>query len=313
MIGFVLRRVLTLLPLLLLVSIGVFLVLRLGHGDPALDYLRLSQIPPTDAALTQARTDLGLDRPLAEQYLSWLGRAVVLDFGTSWVTRRPVLPEILHYLPATLQLAGAALALTIGLGLPLGVWAALRRSRWPDHLTRTFTALGVSLPSFWLGFLLILLFSVTLGWLPPLGQGGLQHLLMPAFALALMSICINIRLVRSSVLEHLGERHVGFARARGLPERVVVGRHVVLNALIPPVTAVGLHIGELLGGAMVVEIVFGWPGVGRYALQAISNRDFPALQCFILVMTTVFVLCNLAVDIVYAWIDPRIRLARGAA
>lgn len=309
MLAFVLRRVMTLLPLLLIVSLAVFLVLRLGRGDPAMVYLRLSQIPPTDAALAQARLDLGLTLPLWEQYLHWLADLVRLDLGHSWVTGRPVLEELLHYLPATLQLAGTALLLTIVVSAPLGIWAALRKDRWPDHLTRLISFIGVAVPSFWLGFLLILLFSVTLGWLPAMGRGGWQHLIMPAFATALMSICINMRLIRSAVLGQLGDRHVAYARARGVPELAVIGRHVVRNALIPPVTAIGLHVGELIGGAMVVEIVFGWPGVGRYALQAISNQDYPVLQGFILLMTSVFVLCNLLVDILYAWLDPRIRLA----
>ncbi|CAH2604879.1 Ni(2(+)) ABC transporter membrane subunit NikB [Rhodovastum atsumiense] len=310
MSGFILRRVLSLAPLLLIVSLALFLMLHLGRGDPAMDYLRLSQIPPTDAAVAQARTELGLDRPLAVQYLSWLAGVVRLDFGVSWVTRHPVLEDIATFLPATLQLAAAALALTIVLGVPLGVVAALARNRWPDHLTRVVAFLGVSVPNFWLGYLLILLFAVTLGWLPAMGRGGPEHLILPAIATAAMSASIMLRLVRSSVLGQLGNRHLVFARARGLSERTVIGRHVLLNAMIPPLTAIGLHIGELLGGAMVVEVVFGWPGVGRYALQAISNRDFPALQGFVVVMTMIYVICNLVIDIAYAWIDPRIRLGR---
>ncbi|WP_027134901.1 nickel ABC transporter permease subunit NikB [Geminicoccus roseus] len=307
MLRFVLRRLLSLLPLLLIVSVAVFLVLRLGRGDPALDYLRLSQIPPTEAALAHARTELGLDRPLATQYLDWLTGVLRGDFGTSWATHRPVLDELLYFLPATLQLAGAALMLTILAGVPLGVLAALTRDRWPDQLTRLFAFVGVSIPNFWLAFLLILLFAVKLDWLPPMGRGGIEHLILPTIATALMSTSINLRLMRASVLGQMGERHLPFARARGLSEPAVIGRHVVRNALIAPLTAIGLHVGELIGGAMVVEIVFGWPGVGRYVLQAISNRDFPVLQGFILVMTAVFVLCNLAVDIAYAWLDPRIR------
>jgi nickel transport system permease protein len=306
--GFVLRRLLSLLPLLLIVSAVFFLLLHPGRGDPALDYLRLSRIPPSDAALALARTELGLDHSLPAQYLSWLGGALRLDLGTSWATRRPVTEDILHVPLATLQLAGAVLALVFLVGLPLGVVAALYRDRWPDHLTRAVTFLGVSLPNFWLGFLLVLVFSVQLGWLPSMGRGGLASLIMPAVATATVSLCVILRLVRASLLGVLQERHLVFVRARGLPERDVVLRHAVPNALIPPLTAIGLHLGELLGGAMVVEAVFSWPGLGRYALQAISNRDFPALQGFVLTMTVVFVLCNLLVDLAYAWLDPRIRL-----
>jgi nickel transport system permease protein len=309
MLRFIIRRLLVLVPLLLAVSAIVFLILRMGKGDPAMAYLRLSQIPPTDEALAVARELLGLNKPLAVQYLDWLARALRLDFGLSYVTRRPVLAEILYYLPATLSLAGVSLLLTVAVSVPLGMWAALRKDRLPDHLTRALAFVGVSLPKFWLGFLLVLVFSIWLGWLPPMGRGGPLHFLLPALSLALMSLCINIRLIRVSMLENLGSRSVLYARARGLRERTVVGVHVFKNSLIPVVTALGMHMGELLGGAVVVENVFAWPGVGRFAVSAIYNRDYPVMQCFILLMVVIFVLCNLLVDIGYAMLDPRIRLA----
>jgi nickel transport system permease protein len=308
MLRFALRRLLALPLLLLLVSAVFFALLRLGRGDPVLDYLRLSQVPATDTALALARQQLGLDRPLPLQYLDWLAGAVRLDLGTSWATQRPVLTDILQAIPATLQLAGAAMALVLLAGLPLGLLAALHRDRWPDHLTRALALLGVSLPNFWLGFLLVLLFSVQLGWLPAMGRQGWASLVMPAIATGMVSLCVMLRLMRASVLGVLGDRHLVFARARGLPEHAVIGRHVVPNALIPPLTTLGLHLGEMLGGAMVVEMVFAWPGLGRYALLAISNRDYPALQGFVLSLTAVFVFCNLAVDLLYAWLDPRMRL-----
>lgn len=309
MLRYIFRRLAALIPMLFGVSVVVFLMLRLGRGDPALDYLRLSQIPPTDAALLEARHFLGLDRPLIEQYGVWLGKAFQLDFGISYVTRRPVLDEILYYLPATLELAGVALILTLVVSVPLGVWAALNRERLPDHIVRGIAFTGVSVPNFWLGFLLVLCFSVWLGWLPPLGRGGIERLVMPAVTVSLMSLAINARLLRTSMLEVAGQRHVLYARLRGLPERQVIGRHVFHNALLPVVTAVGMHIGELIGGTLVVENIFGWPGLGRFAVAAIYSRDYPVLQCFTLLMTGIFVLCNLAVDILYAWLDPRIRIA----
>jgi nickel transport system permease protein len=177
-----------------------------------------------------------------------------------------------------------------------------------DHATRLFAFVGVSTPSFWLGFLLVYLFAIRLGWLPPLGKGGLPHLVLPAATLALMSTAVNTRLIRASVLEHLSTRSVLYARARGVPERDVIGRHVLRNAMIPIVTAIGMHVGELLGGAVVVESIFAWPGVGRYAVSAIFNRDYPVLQCFTLLMTAIFVVCNLLVDVLYACLDPRLRL-----
>ncbi|UIY44792.1 nickel ABC transporter permease subunit NikB [Methylobacterium radiotolerans] len=309
MLRFIAARLALIPPMLLGVSILVFVMLRLGQGDPALDYLRLSQIPPTDAALADAHILLGLDRPFVVQYLDWLWRALQGDFGLSYVTRRPVLPELLGYLPATLELAGTALAVTIAVSLPLGAWAAAHRGGWQDRLVRGIAVLGVSLPNFWIAFLLVALFSVTLGWLPPMGRGTLAHLVMPALAICLMSLSVNARLLRASMLEVAGTRHVLYARLRGLPERTVRRRHVFRNALVPVVTATGMHVGELLGGALVVETIFSWPGVGRYAVSAIYNRDYPVIQCFTLVMTAVFVLCNLAVDIAYAWLDPRMRLA----
>jgi nickel transport system permease protein len=309
---FVLKRLLLLVPILFMVSLVVFIILRLGKGDPAMAYLRLSQIPPTDEALATAREILGLNKPMIVQYVTWLGKALHLDFGLSYVTRRPVLNDILYYLPATLSLAGVSLLLTLLVSVPLGVLAALGRDRLIDHVTRALAFCGVSMPNFWLGFLLVYLFAIVLGWLPPMGRGTPAHMILPAITLSLMSLSINIRLIRASMLENLGSRSVLYARARGLSELRIVGFHVLKNSFIPVVTAIGMHVGELLGGAAVVESVFAWPGVGRYAVSAICNRDYPVMQCFILFMVVIFVICNLLVDICYALLDPRIRVQGGA-
>lgn len=309
MARYILRRVLTLIPILLVVSVAVFLVLRLAKGDPAMAYLRMSNIPPTEQALVEARKELGLDKPVAVQYADWLKKALRLDFGRSYVTGRPVLEEILHYLPATLILAGAGLLLTLAVSVPLGVAAALGKDGFPDHLMRAFSFVGVSLPNFWLGLLLVLLFSVKLGLLPAMGRGGPAHMIMPVVTLSFMSIAINVRFLRAGLLENFKSRSVLYARARGVPERRITWVHVMRNSMIPVVTSVGMHLGEMLGGAVIVENIFSWPGVGRFAVQAVFNRDYPTLQCFILLMTVIFVLCNLCVDILYAFIDPRIRLA----
>ena len=309
MAGFILRRLLLLVPMLLAASLAIFLLLRLGPSDPALDYLRLSRLPPTPQALEEARAFLGLDRPIAAQYLDWLGRALQGDFGVSYATQRPVLPDLLHYLPATLQLAGLALLLTLGVSVPLGMWAARHRDGIPDQVVRFVAFLGVSMPNFWLGFLLVLLFSVHLGWLPAMGRGTWAHMVMPAVAISLMSLAINARLLRASMLEVAGQRHVVYARLRGLSERRVEGAHVLRNALLPIITATGMHVGELIGGTLIIESIFGWPGVGRYAVSAIFNRDYPVIQFFTLLMVAIFVLCNLLVDIAYAYADPRVRLS----
>lgn len=308
MAKFVIKRLALLLPLLWCVSLIVFFVLRMAQGDPAMAYLRMSNIPPTEESLALARQELGLDKPVLTQYALWLGKAVQLDFGRSYVTGKPVLDEILYYFPATLLLAGTGLVFTLLVSVPLGVLAAFRKDQLPDHITRGIAFLGVSLPGFWLGFLMIYLFSVKLGWLPPMGRGGVSHLIMPVMTLSFMSIAINIRFIRANVLEHMRSRAILYARARGIGEKRVVWIHAMRNALIPVITAIGMHLGELLGGSVLVENIFSWPGVGRYAVQAVLNRDYPVLQCFILMMTVVFVVCNLVVDTLYALIDPRIRL-----
>jgi len=311
MAAFILRRLLLLPPMLLLASVAIFLLLRLGPSDPAMDYLRLSRVPPTEPALEAARQLLGLDQPLVMQYLDWLWRALHLDFGASYATQRPVLPDLLYYLPATLQLAGIALAFTLGVSIPLGMWAAKHRNRAPDQIVRLIAFFGVSMPNFWLGSLLVLLFSVQLGWLPPMGRGGWAHMVMPTIAISLMSLAINARLLRASMLEVAGQRHITYARLRGLPEGRIERSHILRNALLPIITATGMHVGELIGGTLIIESVFGWPGVGRYAVSAIYNRDYPVIQCFTLLMVGIFVICNLVVDIVYAYADPRIRLSAG--
>ncbi|HFK5463830.1 TPA: nickel ABC transporter permease subunit NikB [Morganella morganii] len=309
MMRFIFRRVLLLIPMLLGTSLFIFLILRLGPSDPALDYLRLSKIPPTPQAVESARELLGLDKPVMTQYFHWLSDAPHLDFGISYATQKPVLPDLLYFLPATLQLAGLALALTIILSVPMGMLAARYREKWPDQLVRVIAFIGVSMPNFWLGFLLILLFSIHLGWLPPMGKGEAKHLIMPVIAISLMSLAINARLLRASMLEVAGQRHVRYARLRGLSEMTVERSHILRNAWLPVITAIGMHIGELLGGALIIESIFSWPGVGRYAVSAIMNRDYPVIQCFTLLMVVIFVLCNLIVDIIYAIADPRIRLS----
>lgn len=309
MMRFIFRRVLLLIPMLLGTSLFIFLILRLGPSDPALDYLRLSKIPPTPQAVESARELLGLDKPIMTQYFHWLSDALHLDFGISYATQKPVLPDLLYFLPATLQLAGLALALTIILSVPMGMLAARYREKWPDQLVRVIAFIGVSMPNFWLGFLLILLFSIHLGWLPPMGKGEAKHLIMPVIAISLMSLAINARLLRASMLEVAGQRHVRYARLRGLSEMTVERSHILRNAWLPVITAIGMHIGELLGGALIIESIFSWPGVGRYTVSAIMNRDYPVIQCFTLLMVVIFVLCNLIVDIIYAIADPRIRLS----
>lgn len=305
-----LRRLALLPVLLLLVSVIIFVLLHVGRGDPAMDYLRLSGITPTDQALMEARHRLGLDLPLVQQYGHWLWGALHLNFGTSFISGEPVLAMLLDYLPATLSLVAVALVVTVIFSVALGLLAGSYPDRWPDHLVRLIAFLGVSMPNFWLGFLMVLLFSVWLEWLPPMGYGGPLHFVMPAMAISLMTISINARMLRTSLLEARAQRHVHYARLRGLSAGRQLRAHVLPHALLPLLTASGMAIGELIGGAFVIENIFAWPGVGRLAVEAIHNRDFPVLQCFTLLMTLVYVLANLSVDVVHAWLDPRIRRHR---
>ncbi|MVT04867.1 nickel ABC transporter permease subunit NikB [Enterobacter sp. 10-1] len=308
---YVLRRILLLIPMIFAASVIIFLMLRLGTGDPALDYLRLSNLPPTPEMVASTRAMLGLDQSLVTQYASWLWKALHLDFGLSFATQRPVIDDVMHFLPATMQLAGAALVIILLTSVPLGIWAARHRDRPADFIVRMIAFLGVSMPNFWLAFLLVMFFSVYLQWLPALGYGGWQHLILPAASIALMSLAINARLLRASMLEVAGQRHVTWARLRGLSDRQTERRHILRNASLPVVTAIGMHIAELIGGTMIIENIFAWPGIGRYAVSAIFNRDYPVIQCFTLVMVVVFALCNLTVDLLNAALDPRIRRHEG--
>jgi len=312
MLRYVLRRFLLLIPMVFAASVLIFLMLYLGTGDPALDYLRLSNLPPTPEMVASTRALLGLDRSPIVQYGSWLWRVLHLDFGISFATQRPVLDDMLNFLPATLQLAGAALILILFTSVPLGIWAARYRNRLPDFVVRLIALAGVSMPNFWLAFLLVMLFSVCLHWLPVMGYGSWRHIVLPAISVAFMSLAVNARLLRASMLDVAGQRHVTWARLRGLSEKQTERRHILRNALLPMITSVGMHFGELMGGTMIIENIFAWPGVGRYAVSAIFNRDYPVIQCFMLIMVIVFVIGNLIVDLLNAALDPRIRRHEGA-
>jgi peptide/nickel transport system permease protein len=308
------RRLLLLVPVLVGVSIVIFGVLHLSPGDPA-EIMLGSQATKED--LARLRDSLGLNEPLPVQYVHWLGHVVRGDLGRSIWMKRPVLPEVLGRLGATLLLTGTALLLSTVGGLALGVASAA----WPrsvlDRLSAVASLFGASMPSFWLGIVLMVIFALWLGWLPASGMyasyggGGagdlLSHLILPAVTLAAASITIIARLTRSTMLETLGQDFVRTARAKGVAERGVLLRHGLKNALIPIVTVVGVQAGYLLGGAVLTETVFAWPGVGTLMVQGILARDFPLVQGCVLVVALAFAVINLAVDLLYAWLDPRIR------
>jgi len=308
------RRLLLLVPVLMGVSIVVFMVLHLSPGDPAEIMLGSAA---TKEDLTRLRLEMGLTEPLHVQYVRWMGHVLRGDLGRSLWMKRPVLGEVLQRFKATLVLAGSALALSTLGGLTLGVFSATRPDSILDRASTVVSLFGASMPVFWLGIVLMVVFSLWLGWLPasgmwaPYGGGDFRdlvlHLVLPAVTLAAASLTIIARLTRSTMLEVLGQDYIRTARAKGLVEGRVVVRHGLKNALIPIVTVVGVQAGYLLGGAVLTETVFAWPGVGTLMVQGILARDFPLVQGCVLVVALGFVLVNLAVDLLYAYLDPRIR------
>jgi peptide/nickel transport system permease protein len=255
----------------------------------------------------QVKKNLGLDKPLYVQYGLFLSSVVRGDFGVSHITRRPARDTLLQRLPATLQLAGAAWALEIGVGLLLGILSAVKRDTLLDRFGKLFAVLGIATPSFWIAIMLILLFGAYLGWLPTYGSGGLDHLILPAFVLGWHGMAGMVRLVRSSMLEVLDSEYVKFARVKGLSERTVVYKHALKNALIPVLTFAGLSLAGLLNGSVVIEVVFAWPGIGRLMIEGIRQKDVPVVQATVLTAGFFFITMALIVDILYAYLNPRIR------
>jgi len=284
----------------------VFLILRLA-GDPAILML---PVGATEQQVRDFRHAMGFDRPVHVQYWQFLQRAVVGDFGDSLRFNQPTLPLVLERLPATIQLAGAALAVAVLLGGVAGLLAASYRGTAIELLTMGLALLGQATPVFWMAIMLILVFAVHLQWLPSGGRGQIQHMILPAITLALYSTASIARLFRSSLLETLEQDYVRTARAKGLKRRVVIVRHALRNALLPVVTMIGLQAGTLLGGSIITETIYAWPGVGRVTVQAIYNRDFPLVQAAVALMAVTFVLINFLVDVLYSYIDPRIRLTK---
>ncbi|MCL6554003.1 MAG: ABC transporter permease [Firmicutes bacterium] len=301
---YLLRRLGLAVPTLLGVTVVVFALIRLIPGDPARLILGLQA---SEDEVARLRVELGLDRPLYVQYARFFARLVRGDLGYSAVTREPVIGEIGSRLPATVQLAVSSIVLATLAGMAAGILSAARQYSALDYLVMTVALFGVSLPVFWLGLMLMLLFSVYLNWLPAGGYGTPAHLVLPTVALAAFSIAIIARMTRSSLLEVFNQDYIRTARAKGLHGRVVILRHALKNALIPVITVIGLQFGALLGGAILTETVFAWPGMGRLLVSAITARDYAVVQGVVLVFAGLFTLVNLAVDVLYAYVDPRIH------
>ena len=291
------------------ISIISFMLLNFAPGDAAEITLRRQNggVTPPREAVVELRQELGLDDPMPIRYFGWVSDAVRGDLGISYRSGNSIAAELFRRLPATLLLAATALALAVAAGIPLGVLAAVKRGSWVDTLCRLLALVGAAVPSYVLAPALMLLFAVKLGWLPAVGYGEPKNLVLPAAALSFGTMAQLMRLTRASVLEVLGHDYMRTARAKGLSERLVVWRHGLKNALLPVVTVLGTSTGYLLGGAIIIETIFGWPGVGQFLVVGISQRDYPVVQGFVLYMAVIFLLVNLAVDVSYRWLDPRLH------
>ncbi len=304
MFQYVLKRLFSTLPVLIGISLLLFFMLRMLPGDPA---QVLAGQMASQEDIQNIRQQLGLDKPIFIQYGLFLSRLARFDLGRSARTQNPVMEEIWSRLPNTVLLAVAAITLACLFGIPAGIISAVKPYSWMDYLFTSMALFGISMPVFWLGLMLVLVFSVLLKWLPAGGTGSFKHILLPSFTLAAFVVAFITRMTRASMMEALSQDYTTTARSKGLKEKVVIIKHALKNALIPIITVVGLQFGLLLGGAVLTETVFAWPGMGRLIVDSILARDYPVIQGAILIFGLLYILVNLVVDLIYACIDPRIR------
>jgi len=300
------------IPIVFIATLVTFGLIHISPVDPAEAYLTAAHIYPTPELLAQKRHEFGLDQPLLTQYVHTIQKIAKLDFGTSYLTNKPVWDEVKLRIPATAELAFWSMLLSVLVSIPLGILAAVYKNSWIDMVSRAISYFGASIPQFWLGYLLIFFFSVKLDWLPVEGRGSWENLVLPTVTLSMILIAVYTRLLRSSVLEQLQETYVQYARTRGIRERVIMLKHVLKIAISPLITGMGMSMGKLLTGTIIVEQVFSWPGFGRYFVDAIFNRDIPVIQCYVFLAACLFIVCNLLVDLVQLVMDPRIS-AKGRA
>jgi len=304
MFNYLIKRLISAVPVLIGISLLLFLMLRMLPGDPA--QVLAGQMASLEE-IENIRHQLGLDRPIYEQYGVFLSRLVRLDLGRSARTQNPVIEEVWARLPNTLTLAVAAITLACLFGIPAGIISAVKPYSWIDYLVTLSALFGISMPVFWLGLMLVVVFSIMLKWLPAGGTGSWQHVILPSITLAAFVVAFIARMTRSTLIETLSQDFTTTARSKGLPEKVVVVKHALRNALIPIITVVGLQFGFLLGGAVLTETVFAWPGVGRLIVDSIMARDYPMIQGAILIFGLLYIFVNLIIDLIYAFVDPRIR------
>lgn len=309
---YVVKRIIQVIPTVIGVSFLAFSLLYLFPGDPAEFILKSSGIEqPTPEMIENYRIKLGLDKPLPLQYLSWMLKIVRGDFGTSWVSGESVIKEILYRFPASAELFLASFSIALIFSFVLGIIAAIHRDEYIDHACRFWSLLGISIPNFWLGLMFIWLFAVYLHWLPSFGYGTLKHAILPVLTWAITIMAVKSRFIRASILEELNQDYTITAKAKGLPKRLIVLRHALRNALIPIITFMSLSIHHLIIGAVMIEVVFAWPGVGSFFVESVFRRDFPVVQAFVLLSAVTFAFTNLTVDLCYALIDPRIKYNEG--
>ncbi|WP_230932357.1 nickel ABC transporter permease subunit NikB [Priestia sp. TSO9] len=309
--NYILKRIMSIIPVFLLAALLTTGMVHLSSVDPAEAYLTAAHIQPTDEILAQKRHEFGLDQPFFIQYANSIMKICQLDFGISYVSNMPVWDEVIYRIPATIQLAIASILIAVFVSVPLGFLAGVKKGSAIDHFSRLISFFGASIPTFWLGYILVFFFSVKLNLFPVEGIGTWQHLVLPSITLALPLIAMYTRLLRASVLENLQQPYVLFARTRGLKEKTIMTKHVLRIAITPMITGLGMNLGKLLTGTIIVESVFSWPGFGRYFIEAIFNRDIPVIQCYVLIAASLFILSNLIVDIVQMYIDPRISRKEG--
>jgi ABC-type dipeptide/oligopeptide/nickel transport system permease component len=302
--GYILKRLFHSIFVLVGISLVVFIILHLT-GDPA---ALLMPMDATPEQVAQFRKEMGFTDPIIVQYWRFFKGTLRGDFGQSFRHSQPALDLVMERMPATIQLTAAAMVIALVVASPVGIISAIRRNSILDHIGMTGALLGQSTPVFWLGIMLILIFSVTIQWFPSSGRGEIQHLVLPAITLGMFTMARTARMMRSSMLEVMGQEYMKTAKAKGLSPGIVILKHALKNAAIPVVTIVGMELGTLLGGAVITETIFAWPGVGRLAVQAIYNRDYPVVQAAVFILASIFVLVNLIVDLLYTYLDPRVKL-----
>ncbi|MCC5468028.1 nickel ABC transporter permease [Pelosinus baikalensis] len=311
MIKLIKSRLLQLIFVLLLLSLFTFSLMKIAPGDPVLLLLEIDQMASTQADEEALRKELGFDQPLLAQYGQWMWKLMHFDLGNSYVKGKPVLNEMLVRLPVTIQLTVGGLIVMVLIAVPLGFFSAKYVGSWPDHLSRILALIGASIPSFWMGLLLIYAFALKLQWLPTMGKGGFWNMILPSISLGFSMAAVYARLLRAGLLESLSQEYIRAARARGLGEWRILLKHALRSALLPIVTVFGMGIGSLLAGSVVTEVLFSWPGLGSMVVDAIFQRDYPIIQGYVLLTGIFVVVVNLLVDFAYGLLDPRIRFGKG--